>query len=180
MHKNLIGKAGVALATYHLLRLGCDVTATAGNSLDGDLWVSFPEGVEKVEVKSTLQNSWNIRADQAAQVSRFMFIIVNQASCWMIDAASVRAIFGNRKRLAETSITLPQLMATRPRALHEEVPSAVPRIKRKPSGAVVPGATGNRVIVKTLRDGTVKRYEYAPYGRQDTTATDDTTFLVRT
>lgn len=178
MHKNLIGKAGVALATYHLLRLGHDLTATIGNSLDGDLWVSFPEGVEKVEVKSTLQNSWHIRAEQAAQVSRFMFVIVNQACCWMIDAAPVRAIFDNRKRFADGSITLPQLMAMTPRALHAEIPRVVPPAERKPLGVVVPGAPGNRVILKKLRDGTIKRYEYAPYGRRDTTALDDTTIPV--
>lgn len=160
---NLIGKAGVGLATYHLARLGFDFTVTTMNSLDGDLWVRFEGGLEMVEVKSSLAAAWHLRAEQLDRVSRVVFVLVDDACCWCLPVAPLRAFVAERGG-KHAVITQKQLAKLRPEEWHKATPRPAPLVVRARKAArMVPGAKGNRVVIRTLADGTVKRYEYAPY-----------------
>jgi hypothetical protein len=159
--KQLIGKAGVGLACFHLARRGYDFVLTTDNSLDGDLWVNFGGSMERVEVKSTTRMGWHLRAKQLKRVSRMVFADVQDGECWMVSACAVLATMRGR---AEGTITRKQVEALGAEAWHKEMYRLLPRAPK--IAQLVPSVNGKpRQIKKILADGTTKIYIYPPRGR---------------
>ncbi len=163
---SLIGKAGIGLAMFHLARLGYDFTVTTMNSQDGDLWVRFEGGLEMVEVKSTTTSCFHLRADQLARVIRVVFVVVNDGCCWCLPVEPVKAFVAERGG-KHANMTPKQVADLGAEAWHKLFPRLAPAPKltgpHRTPGPVTPGAKGNRVVIRKLADGTIKRYEYAPY-----------------
>jgi hypothetical protein len=158
--KQLIGKAGVGLACFHLARRGHDFVLTTDNSLDGDLWVNFDGGMERVEVKATTRLGWNLRAKQLARVSRVIFADIQDGECWLASAVDVLRTMRGR---AEGVITRKQVEALGAAAWHKDTYRLVPRNPKAIRGA--PSANAKpRKVKKVLADGTTKIYFYPPRG----------------
>ena len=156
---SLVGKAALHLACFHLARLGHDFTITRENSKTGDLWVDFGSGIEVVEVKGMTAGAWQLRADQIARVSRFIFVAVDEGCCWMVPVAPVA---DRLKGKTTTAITIRQVEGLNGECLHKRVGRVVPfwpteKPKYDPNGK------GNRIVRKRLADGTVKEYRYGPH-----------------
>jgi hypothetical protein len=162
LHQRHIGKAGLALVSFHLARLGYDFTATTDNSIAGDIWADLGSGPEVVEVKATTRPAWTLRRSQAARTNWYALVNIVDGDAWLVAAPALEARWAGAGCNALTIVgrELPSLAHI---ALHHQAPKIVPALpqkKQREPRVPIPGRV--RQVSKRLADGTVKVYEY-PY-----------------
>lgn len=154
---NLIGKAGVGLAMFHLARLGHEFVMTSTCSHAGDLWVDFGNGPETVEVKTTARPQWSLRRDQTNRVKWVILVNISDADCWLLPVSALGG--GWRKTEKDNLLVLGKnLLSLGAKSLHASAPSIL-RIA-KPTRPIRTGTRKPRMVKKVLASGEVKYYEY--------------------
>lgn len=165
----LVGRGGVALVMYHLARLGIEFTQTAKDSNEADLWVKLPSGpIVTVEVKTaSIGMGWPVKSAQLVRSEVYVFVDLRGACVWIMRTPDLRKVIAGTKQRATNgvySLTLKMMPPETENAwqVFSQIDgwarvSVVKRPKR-PSRRKT-----DRIIRKTLADGTIKEYRYPPY-----------------
>jgi hypothetical protein len=153
---HLIGKAAVALLSFHLARRGIDFAVTTDSSSVGDIWADFGSGVVAIEVKGSAKNAWYVRADQSARIDHWAFVGIADTRCWLVAGEQVRESIGGVGASKDKIITLRDVEAMDGIPLHAGLPVLL--TPRKAGLAVRPG--GIRKVRRRLATGEVKEYTY--------------------
>jgi hypothetical protein len=163
--KELIGRAGVHLAMFHLCRLGHECAETIHLSARGDLWVDFGDGPEAVEVKAASGSIWTIKLSQLRRVKRLMLVHVDDGQCWMFNAAEVLSCLEEKVPDGSDTraVSLAKLNKCSKEVLHRKTPpvcQAAPRKDNPKPRFKRDGTPAMKRVVRKLVNGETKIYEY--------------------
>ena len=162
-HTNLIGKAGVGLAIFHFARLGFEANVTDFNSPSCDLWVRFPSGIEMVEVKTSIRDTWTLRGNQTSIARWIFFASLQSGAAWLLCGEKAAAMFAERGK--PFVIPRRQLDGIADLSFHREGPEMVltPEVVERIRESRKVGGKERRpkIIRKTLASGEVRTYTYA-------------------
>ncbi len=102
---NVIGRAGLALVEFQLLRRGHECVRTfEGGSGSGDIWAETGLGRISIEVKTTVRDGvWNLRTKQKI-ADIYAFVSLSDARTHILTAAEVTGLFQTRTNYSDGSI----------------------------------------------------------------------------
>lgn len=162
----LVELGGVALVEFHLCRRGMDCVRTQGRSARGDIWADTPIGRISIEVKTTgKSNGWFVKRRQY-RAEIYCLVHLESARCWVMTGDEIDALLTTAADIYVDNVA--RIMAT-------DLPKESLEAWDKIGGlrmVTVYRAFGvrpnkpyrsDRVVKKTLRDGTVKVYRYPRY-----------------
>lgn len=159
----LTGKGGVGLAMFQLAKRRIEFAMTWDNCPIGDLWIEVRGAKFSIEVKTCRgATNWLVSRAQIGRADFYCFVSMENASCYIATSDEVKAA----ARSAPDST--PGIAAITDRDIGYDCREAWSKItakaEHKPwAGPKRSNRVAPRTVRRTLADGSVKTYTYAPY-----------------
>lgn len=145
----------MGLVIWNLARRGIECQATTQNSNSGDIWAKLPGGrTVAIEVKGTGKAGWHIREAQARRVDWFALVSIHDARCWVLTRAEMLDCPHHELGPGVWVVS------------RSHVPTvgadAWDRLTKAPAPKPKAIYRTQRLVRRTLADGTIKEYRYGP------------------
>lgn len=162
MHKALLGRAGVSLVMFQLLRRGFEAVETPLNSPFGDIWAQTPLGRVSIEVKASSKDPvWALKKGQISS-DFFCFVGLWEGVCWVLTRDDVLKIASNYNIRPENGvpITLKYLPDFSQEGWDKLGGDKMNQFLEMHKENKRLRYTSTRIVRRTLADGTIKEYVY--------------------
>jgi hypothetical protein len=172
----LTERGGVALVCFHLARLGYEYAVTEPACPFGDVWAHINGRKVAIEVKTTRNSPmWWVRRSQLRNVDFYCFVRLNWGHCYVLTAAEALDalaaspnIYEGIASLKDTTVPADSFKGwdrlSKTTRLRDKKDLEVRPLRKpgKPGKPKKPGKT-ERVVRRTMKDGTMREYRYPPY-----------------
>lgn len=166
----LTERGGVALVCFHLARLGYEYAVTEPACPLGDVWAHIDGRKVSIEVKTTRKSAvWFVRRSQLPSVDFYVFVRLDWGHCYVLTAAEAKEVVATSKDIHDGIACLKDTDLSTDSFKGWGCLSKHPRLRDKndrPRPFRKPGKT-ERVVRRTMKDGTEREYRYPPYVSKD-------------